>query len=228
MNQTDPLIFMNVSTNSKHKIIDEYMEDDIVYVLIKFTQDNLYAILSTFLAFLIAYWLGNAMGRERAAFVEALRRKFSDIEVQKKKFHNKITRIRKFQTWLKKALYFFIILEILLLIYLFYHYGLSYETILWNTVTRNGCIGAFALALICSLSRHFNEKRLSRLYKALSEVSQNVDEIGKELETGLGDQLITILKKRFLAPKETKTQSTQANHVQENVRERRLSADLKE
>jgi len=178
--------------------VDKYMEDDIIYRIIGFIQDNIYLLASIFLIAIISFISGKIYGIKTQSVIYSLKERYANIELQKKKLRKQINFLASSEKVLKKLVYVLLVFEMTLISNMIYHRGFDYSIILANTLSRNLVLGMVFGMLASLISTRFIRKYKEGKRRFLATIDSGMNEIARKLVESLGPELTKVLKAQLL------------------------------
>lgn len=197
--------------NNTQHFVDRYMEDDAVYKIIGFVQDNLKLMIGLVLIAIATFWSGKIYGIKTQSVIYALKERYENIELQKKKLRKQILFLGTLNKAFRKFSLVLLFVDIILIVNTIYHRGFDYNIVLDNSLSRNMIVALFCGMLVTLLVSKPISKYQKNRARYLATIDSGLDDIAKRLLDSLGPELVTILKKKLLnRTVNTKTTSTQA------------------
>ena len=178
--------------------VDRYMEDDLVYRVIGFIQDNLRLMISFLLTVIVAFFGGKIYGIRTQSIVHSLKERYQNIEVHKKKLIKQIGILGSISKFLTKMIYMLLIVEFAIICNIIYYRGFDYTVLLDSSISRNIMFVSFlGILAIILLNRVVKRLRNTRV-KIFSSIDSGLDDIAVSLLANLGPELVSILKGKLL------------------------------
>ncbi len=178
--------------------VDKYMEDDIIYRIIGFIQDNIYLLASILFLTIASFISGKIYGIKTQSVIYSLKERYANIELQKKKLRNQIHFLASAEKVLKKLVYVLLGFEIILISNMIYHRGFDYSIIINNTLSRNLILGMVFGMFVSLISNRFIRKHKESKRRFLATIDSGMNEIARKLVESLGPELTKVLKAQLL------------------------------
>lgn len=201
--------------------VDRYMEDDMIYKIIGLARDNVVYIVAIFVTGLVTFFSGKLYGVKTHSVISALKERYENIEIQKKKLKKQIAFLGSTDKLIKKFIILTFLFQVGLIANIIIHRGFDYTVLLANSLSRNLILMLSAGLLILLIAQRGFRRYKTNKTQYLSTINSGMDDIADKLLKSLGPELTTILKMKLQTKfVNTKTSSTQT------VREAKPKAEV--